>query len=49
VVLFLPGGLVSLPGKLSALYKKRKSSRPDPFDVEPRPGQGAEATSPLKP
>ncbi len=49
VVLFLPGGLVSLPGLLSALYKKRKSSRQDPNDAEPRPGQGAEAASPLKP
>jgi urea transport system permease protein len=49
VVLFLPGGLVSLPGRLTALYQKRKSGQPDQSDVEPRPGEGAEATSPLKP
>jgi len=46
VVLFLPGGLVSLPGIISAQWKKRKANRPDSESAST--GSEAAASTPVK-
>jgi urea transport system permease protein len=50
VVLFLPGGLVSIPERIAALWKKRKSDRAASADPAPAAeADNGETTAPVKP
>jgi len=38
-ILFLPGGLITLPGKLTGLVRRRAASVPSPSPAAVLPGQ----------